>query len=91
MKKTVYKFAVPMRDNFIVRMPREAKVLHVQEQNGELQMWAMVNAEELTVARAFALRGTGHECGGLQAAQHVGTATLHGGSLVFHLFDLGEV
>lgn len=39
--------------------------------------------------RCLALVGTGHSCEGLGCKEYVGTFQIYGGSLVFHLFNLG--
>ena len=86
----IYKYAVPVADEFTIEMPEAARLLDVQVQRGDVQLWAMVDPEARKVTRKFAMRGTGHDAGGLGFASHVGTFQVSGGALVFHLFDLGE-
>lgn len=88
--KTIWKFPVRMTDSFAVEMPRGARLLSVQVQNGEPCLWALVDSSAPSVDRSFALRGIGHEVGELDLSAFVGTFQLRGGGLVFHLFDLGE-
>ena len=86
----IYKYPVPVADEFSIQVPEAARLLDVQVQRGSVQLWAMVAPDARMVTRKFALRGTGHDASGLGFAAHVGTFQLDGGALVFHLFDLGE-
>jgi hypothetical protein len=88
--RTIYKYPIDTLDQFTVRMPKGAQVVHVDMQMGSAQMWAMVDTEQSDVPRKFALRGTGHDCEDMPVSAHVGSFQMHGGRLVFHLFDLGE-
>jgi len=84
---TIWKFTLPMRDEFTIEMPRGARLLCVQTQGNQPCVWALVNEEAEMETRRFAMRGTGHDASGLTAeADYVGTFQLHGGTLVFHLF-----
>lgn len=83
--KTIWKFPLVIADEQYVRMPHGAEVLTVQEQNGMVQAWAIVDsAHQETESVRFSLRGTGHELG--IVGRHVGTFQLHDGALVFHAF-----
>jgi len=88
---TVYKYTVPVDDYFSLDLPRGAKILAVQEQHGEPQVWALVNPGNPTETRKFRLAGTGHpikEDEGL--LNYIGTFQLAGGSFIGHLFELGK-
>ena len=86
----IWKFPVPVADGFTVEMPAGARVLSVQPQGDSVQMWALVDTDAPNVKRAFAIRGTGHNAEGLDDCRHLGTFKIHGGALVFHMFDLSE-
>lgn len=83
---TVWKYAVELTDEFSIWMPVGAKPLSVQLQDGEPQLWALVDAnEERKEYRRFRLAGTGH----LVTEEYpiyVGTFQMDGGRLVWHLF-----
>lgn len=89
----VYKYPIPLEEKFAIKMPRGAKLLHVEVQryvspdSYAVMLWALVDTAEPIVERAFRLVGTGHEF--FEACEHVGTVQLYGGTLVLHLFDLG--
>ncbi len=91
MKLSIWKFPVPVRDEFTVSMPTGARLLSVQVQ-GDIgpQLWALCSPDAELVTRKLAVRGTGHGCDNLNDSAFVGTFQLHGGGLVFHLFDRGE-
>lgn len=86
----IWKFTIPIADEFTIDMPQGAKLLDVQAQGGEQPvLWALVEPDETIQPRCFALRGTGHDATGLDEAEYVGTFQLNRGALVFHLFDRG--
>jgi hypothetical protein len=85
--KTVWKFAIPIADEFAIRMPDGAEVLHVEAQHGEPCLWALVDPDRERVDYHFALRGTGHPIAGVALPRdHVGTFMLAEGDFVGHLF-----
>lgn len=100
MKLSIWKFPVErVADTFEVEMPEGAQILHLamQPQSGYgevLCLWALCDVEVRKVARRFKIRGTGHAIDGSKPAEigaYVGTFQMHGGDLVWHLFDLGEI
>jgi hypothetical protein len=82
---TIYKYPAPIDDEFTVEMPRGAQVLSVAIQDGIPCMWALVNPKEPLESRRFHWRGTGHPANLM--GRFVGTVLMHGGALVFHLFE----
>lgn len=86
----IYKYPVRIADQFTIEMPAQAQILSVHMQGESPQLWALVRPTAPCVRRAFAIRGTGHDATFMGEAPFVGTFQLHGGALVFHLFDLGE-
>lgn len=87
---TIWKFPLALTDRQDVVMPRGARVLSVAEQHGKLCLWALVNPDADRVKRALRIAGTGHPCDA-RAAHLVGTVLCAGGSLVWHVFDYGEI
>lgn len=86
---SVYKYVIPVVDEFTILMPKGAEILHVATQGAEGHLWARVDPSNVPEQRYFKLRGTGHEVD--TGCQHVGTFMLHGGALVFHLFEARSV
>lgn len=88
---TIHKYAVPLTDISDIRMPAGARVICVGVQDGHPFIWARVDSKAPTVERRFRLASTGHDLAMGPGAPYLGTVMLHGGALVFHLFDLGEI
>lgn len=85
----VLKYEVqPGVEHQLVPMPKGAVLLDMQEQWRGLHVWAVVDPEAQNVFRDLSVVGTGWDLpGGNQA--YVATAQM--GSLVWHLFDGGEI
>lgn len=85
---TIWKYPVPATSPFELMMPKGAAPLSVQVQNGDPQMWALVNdSTSLREARKFLVAGTGHKIEHDTKA-FIGTFQLSEGALVFHLFEI---
>lgn len=85
--KTVWKYDVPVKDEFSFSMPVGAVLLHVAVQGTEVKLWALVDPQQAGELRRFRLAGTGHPVEYRNVA-HVGSFMLHSGALVFHLFEI---
>ena len=85
---SVWKFELPIDDTVYATMPDGAEVLSVQAQFGVPCIWVLVDPAMPKVTKKFHWRGTGHPLGDVGA--FVGTVQLHGGSLVFHLFEASK-
>ncbi len=84
---TVHKYALPVADQFILDIPKGAELLHVDVQHGEPHLWAKVDTSKRLEPRSFLLAGTGHPLPEIPS-RFVGTVLLHGGVVVFHLFEV---
>lgn len=87
--KTIWKYTVHW-DEFTLEMQRGAQVLSVQVQDGVPRMWAIVDPGAATETRHFRLVGTGHTINDTEELRFIGTFQIHGGELVFHLFERVE-
>lgn len=58
--KRIFKFPIPITDEFTVDMPHGAHVLAAQVQRGQPMMWALVDDDQGAVPMRFRLAGTGH-------------------------------
>jgi len=87
--RTIYKYKLPVGDEFALEMPAGAEVLTVQMQDDQPFIWALVNTDHSPQLRQFLVLGTGHDCSDTRicATNYVGTFQLLGGRLVFHLFE----
>ena len=99
--KAVWKFLIPMGevgDQFELRMPRGAEILHVAEMPDtvrplHLALWALVDGDADQVSRGLIVHGTGHPADDVKEAEFIGTVVLTKTRLplVFHFWDRGEV
>lgn len=85
--KTIWKYILEMRDDLAVEMPVGAELLAVQLQGGAPCLWALVDPSLHKEVRYFRLAGTGHRISADEKLKYVGTFQMHGGTLVFHLFE----
>jgi hypothetical protein len=83
---TIYKYGFQITDKFVIPMFAGAEILSVQSQGNNPKIWAMVDTEKPLVDFTFHLRGTGHNCDGMQGKKYVGTFQLGDGAIIFHLF-----
>lgn len=80
---TIHKFSLQLADRQYVSMPVGAQILSVQDQAGQLVLWAHVDEHASHEKRDFVIVGTGHECPeGL-----VYLATVQQGRCVWHVFE----
>ena len=84
---TVYKYPV-MPGPFKLQLPHGARILDVQMQAGNPQMWVLLNPDDRRVERTFYTIGTGHTIAGVRYddLRHRGTFQMADG-LVFHVFE----
>lgn len=86
--KTIWKFPLgPVTDRRVVPMPYGAQVLHVQVQDDQPCLWALVEADNTLRSRTFRTFGTGYKIPYDAALAYVGTYQLAGGQLVYHVFE----
>lgn len=87
--RKVYKYTLALQDEQTLMLPKDALILSIQMQrDGDApQLWALVNPEKPTVPRKIRVYGTGHgiEDGPLE---FIATFQMHGGTLVFHAFEV---
>lgn len=88
MTTAVWKYEIPVADNFALRLPEGARFLHVDVQDGHPRLWVLVDTEQAIEDKFFVLAGTGHPIPEApEQLAHIGTYMLLDGALVFHLFE----
>jgi len=85
MSRSVWKFEIQVDDEFTLRMPKGAEMLHVEVQHDKPCLWALVEPANEREERTFYVHGTGHPV--RPGVEHVGSFVLMGGSFVGHLFQ----
>jgi hypothetical protein len=86
--KTIWKYAVPVQDEFEIEMPMGSQVLSVQTQGSVPRIWVLVNPEEKAkLTRRFRVVGTGHEIEE-EHIEFIDTFQVNGGQYIFHVFEI---
>jgi len=89
MEKTIWKYELEVTDKQFIRMPKDAELLSVQNQNEKPCLWALVKPNTATEERCFEVFGTGNpiHCDMGVDRKYIGTFQMQKGALVFHLFE----
>ncbi|WP_037322845.1 DUF7352 domain-containing protein [Amycolatopsis thermoflava] len=82
--RTVWKFPLNLIGEPVIPMPRGAQILTVQMQDGQPQLWALVDPAQPVERRRLFIVGTGQPMP-TDAATYL--ATWQSGPFVFHLFE----
>ena len=90
--RRVFKYSCDLDDKFTLSLPVGAEILTVQAQHGMPILWALVDPKQPLEERYFRLAGTGHPIMYDMGSEYnyIGTFQLHGGSLIFHLFEMNN-
>lgn len=87
--KAIYKYNLEVQDAQVVALPKDAKILCVQAQNNEPQLWAEVDTENPKEKRGILIVGTGHPMENVtNNRRYISTFQLHNGALVFHAYEI---
>jgi hypothetical protein len=83
--RRIYKYELHGGDEITIMMPADAEILAFQAQNNVPVIWVGVDLDQEPIPRTFFLKCTGFDY--VADAIYHGTAQLHDGRLVFHLFE----
>ena len=84
--KNIWKYTLPVNDHPVLPMQKGAKVLSVDVQHGDIQVWALVDPEAPKELRGFRVAGTGHPLEEeITSMRFIGTVQM--GDLVWHIFE----
>lgn len=86
MARTVFKYRLGLRPKQEVTMPEGARILHFENQNEFLTIWAEVDPDAPFVQRYFQIVATGGHFPEPEYS-YIGTAIFNGGSYVWHLYE----
>jgi len=87
--KTIWKYELPIKDNFIIEIPVDAEILSIQTQENTPCLWALVESDNLRSIRKFKMYGTGHPISDTIKQKYIGTFQVKF-RFVFHVFELLE-
>lgn len=81
--RVVYKYPLVLGWNSI-SLPLEAEIVHIGEQNGQLQMWVEQDPSRPVTQRQFNVYGTGYPIYN-NNEHHLATVIV--GDLVWHVYE----
>jgi hypothetical protein len=83
----IYKYPFEVQNDVVIKMPKGANPLTVQEQNGLPYIWAIVDPKNDEIFYNFRIVGTGQEiCFDLLDYKYFGTFQLVHGKFIGHMF-----
>ena len=90
--RTIWKYRVHQLESFTHQIPKGARFLSVQIQNGTPEIWFTVETTQEMEERKFFMALTGQEIPQdlFNVADYLGTFQLSGGSIVCHLFEIQD-
>lgn len=89
--QTIWKYKLPVLDEFHVDMPAGSRILTAQVQHNQLNLWALVDTEATVIPYNFAILGTGNPIekeANLECYRFIDTFQLYEGGFVGHLFQI---
>lgn len=84
--KTIWKKVLQVTDYQVISVPEGAEFLCAREQMEAICVWFLANPDSKNEDRKIRIIGTGHEIKDLPG-RYIGTAILHFGQLVLHVFE----
>lgn len=85
--ETIWKFPLLITGMQEVEMPKGAKIISTGTQAEVVCLWAIVDPEAEKEKREIAIVGTGHQMPD-RALSFIGTTQMHGGALIWHVFEV---
>lgn len=84
--KKIWKYTLEILDEQVISMPRNANILYVENQYGDVKIWVEVDdEEEVYEDRTIYMHGTGHTYEAHN--RYIGSVQIYNGNLVFHIFE----
>lgn len=84
---TIWKTVLETTDVQAILVPEGAEMLCAREQHEQIAVWFRCDPDKPKAPRTIAIVGTGHPAPDLGDGRYLGTASLHGGKLMFHVFE----
>ncbi len=83
--KTIWKYTIPIEDEFKLKIPVGYEVLYIGSQGTEVCLWALVETDNEQIEQTFRVFGTGHTIKHEgKDLKYIGTAQLM--HYVWHVF-----
>lgn len=74
-------------DSQTIAMPKDAKIITVQLQDGKPCIWAMVNPDQPKVKKTILCYDTGQAIPHPNKLTYIGTCQADAGDIVYHVFE----
>lgn len=88
--RVIWKTVLRLVDVQEVQIPVGAEIICAREQFEVVCIWYRCDSSAPLGARTIAIIGTGHPCPAVDG-RYLGTASLRGGQLMFHVFEREEM
>ena len=88
--KKIFKYPIPVADEFFLQLTLFAEILTVQMQKSEPMLWVLLNPDEPNWERKFNLYGTGMTISA-DAHNYIGSFQMLNGALIYHLFEVVDL
>lgn len=82
--KTIWKTTLKPADVQAIDVPAGSELLCAREQHEQICVWFRCDPDQPRETRNIAIVGTGHNTP--DGGRYLGTASLKGGQLIFHIF-----
>ncbi len=86
MIKTIFKYEY----NENITLPSDFKICDIQEQNGKIVLWCLVDHMSKPVTRNFKIFGTGSVILSPEELTYLRTVSMKESGLVWHVFIVNE-
>ena len=86
MQRTIWKAVLKPADVQAIKVPAGAELLCAREQHEQICVWFRCDPTAAETDREIAIVGTGHPAPAGEG-RYLGTASLQGGTLMFHVFE----
>ena len=87
---TIWKYPVVFGSHFELTMPKGAKILKLDIQYNDPQLWALVDVLAPLEPRVFRIIGTGNPIGDVDQLEYIDSYQVNGGQFVWHVFEHKE-
>lgn len=84
MLQKIFKYTLELTDVQALHLPSESKILHVDVQNENICLWALVYENWPVESRMIRIVGTGHP---VDTADLIHLGTVQQGPYVWHVFE----
>lgn len=88
---TIWKVVLDLTDEQSVQLPALAEILCAREQHDQICIWFRCHPSAPKQSREIAIVGTGHPAPAAHEARYLGSASLHEGQFIFHVFERAAI